>query len=197
MNFRLLLLLPFIFLLQSCQDARVPLLSSGATIVAFGDSLTAGVGASKGADYPAQLAEMSHLTVINAGISGETTSKGLKRLPGILAKHSPELLILLEGGNDFLRNHPLADTKRNLAAMIELAQSQGATVLLIAVPKKSLFLTPSPIYAELAQEYQLVLLEETLSELLGSPSKKSDTIHLNDSGYRVLAEAINHHIDSA
>lgn len=197
MKFGLLLLLPCILLLQSCQDARLPLLSSGATIVAFGDSLTAGVGASKGADYPAQLADISQLTVINAGISGETTAKGRQRLPSVLAKHSPELLILLEGGNDFLRNRPIAETRNNLATMIELAQSQGITVLLIAVPQKSLFLTPSPIYAELAQEYQLVLLEETLSDLLGSPSKKSDTIHLNDSGYRALAEAINHYIGRA
>lgn len=74
--------------------------------------------------------------------------------------------------------------------MIELAQSQGVTVLLIAVPQKSLFLTASPIYAELAQEYQLVILEETLSDLLASPSKKSDAIHLNDAGYQVLAEAV-------
>ncbi|WP_044555683.1 arylesterase [Shewanella piezotolerans] len=190
MKLGLLLFLPLLLILQGCDKAQVPQLSSQATIVAFGDSLTAGVGASAGSDYPTQLANLSGFNIINAGISGETTKEGLKRLSSVLAKHGPELLILLEGGNDFLRNRPLAETKANLAAMIELAQSQGVTVLLIAVPQKSLFLTASPIYAELAQEYQLVILEETLSDLLASPSKKSDAIHLNDAGYQVLAEAV-------
>jgi acyl-CoA thioesterase-1 len=186
----LLFALPCLLLLQSCQEVSIAPLSPNATVVAFGDSLTAGVGASRLQDYPSQLANLSGLNVINAGVSGETTREGAKRLPTVLAKHSPELLILLEGGNDFLRNQPKAATKANLAAMIEQAQSQGVTVLLVAVPQKSLFLSPSPIYAELAEEYQLILIEDELSDLLGSSSKKSDAIHLNDSGYLALAKAI-------
>ncbi|QQX81360.1 arylesterase [Shewanella sp. KX20019] len=186
----LLLMLPCLLLLQSCQEANIAPLSANATVVAFGDSLTAGVGASRQHDYPSQLAVLSGLNVINAGVSGETTTEGAKRLPTVLAKYSPELLILLEGGNDFLRNQPKAGTKANLAAMIEQAQSRGVTVLLIAVPQKSLFLSPSPIYAELAEEYQIVLIEDALSELLKTASMKSDAIHLNDSGYLGLANAI-------
>lgn len=74
--------------------------------------------------------------------------------------------------------------------MIEQAQAKRIPVLLVAVPQKSLFLSPSPIYAELAKEYQLVLVEDALSGLLKSPSKKSDAIHLNDAGYLALAQAI-------
>ena len=94
-------LLVILLLLQGCQKAAIEPLAPGATIVAFGDSLTAGVGASSGADYPAQLASLTGYRVVNAGVSGETTAEGVKRLPAVLAKYSPELLILLEGGNDF------------------------------------------------------------------------------------------------
>ncbi|MCL1056841.1 GDSL-type esterase/lipase family protein [Shewanella gelidimarina] len=189
-NSLLFIILSLALLLQACQEPKVTALSNNATVIAFGDSLTAGVGATKGMDYPSQLANISGLNVINAGVSGETTRQGAKRLPSVLAKHSAELLILLEGGNDFLRNQSKASTKANLAAMIEQAQLQGTTVLLVAVPQKSLFLSPSPIYAELAEEYRLVLIEDALSDLLSSSSQKSDAIHLNDSGYLALAKAI-------
>ncbi|ABV88521.1 arylesterase [Shewanella pealeana] len=179
-----------LLLLQACSGASIPVLSENARVLAFGDSLTYGVGASKGQDYPSQLAGISGFEVINAGVSGETTSGGKKRLAQLLAHHDPELLILLEGGNDFLRNQPLATTKANLAQMIEIAQAKQIPVLLVAVPQKSLFLSPSPIYAELAEQYELVLVEDTLSSLLRTPSKKSDAIHLNDEGYTALAEAI-------
>ncbi|GIU16075.1 arylesterase [Shewanella sp. MBTL60-007] len=186
---RLLVIVPFL-LLQACSGPSLPPLTENARVLAFGDSLTYGVGASKGLDYPSQLAGISGYEVINAGISGETTSAGKQRLGALLERHDPELLILLEGGNDFLRNQPQDKTKANLANMIEQAQAKQIPVLLVAVPQKSLFLSPSPIYAELAEEYELVLIEDTLSSLLKSPSKKSDAIHLNDAGYLELAQAI-------
>ena len=143
-------------LLQACSGPSIPALSDNARVLAFGDSLTYGVGASKGQDYPSQLAAMSGFEVINAGVSGETTSGGKQRLGKLLALHNPELLILLEGGNDFLRNQSKAQTKANLANMIEQAQAKGVPVLLVAVTQKGLFLSASPLYLELAEEYQLV-----------------------------------------
>lgn len=100
-----LVLLPCLLLLQSCQDVEIPPLSPNATVVAFGDSLTSGVGASHQQDYPSQLAHLSGLNVINAGVSGETTAQGVRRLPSVLAKHLPELLILLEGAMIFLETN--------------------------------------------------------------------------------------------
>ena len=185
-----LIVLLSLYLLQACSGPSLPALSENARVLAFGDSLTYGVGASQGQDYPSQLALISGFEVINAGVSGETTSEGKQRLAQLLTRHNPELLILLEGGNDFLRNQPLAATKANLAQMIEAAQAKQIPVVLVAVPQKSLFLSPAPIYAELAEQYQLVLVEDALSRLLTSPSKKSDAIHLNDAGYLALAEAI-------
>ncbi|MGS0682097.1 GDSL-type esterase/lipase family protein [Shewanella sp. 125m-7] len=185
-----LIVISALLLLQACSGASIPPLPGNARVLAFGDSLTYGVGASEGMDYPSQLATISGFEVINAGVSGETTTAGVSRLGPLLDKYSPELLVLLEGGNDFLRNHSITRTKSNLAAMIEMAQSKQIPVLLVAVPQKSLFLSVSPIYEELAEQYQLVLVEDALSDLLKSPSKKSDAIHLNDEGYLVLANAI-------
>ncbi|WP_076414578.1 GDSL-type esterase/lipase family protein [Shewanella sp. UCD-KL12] len=186
-----MLVLVSLLLLQACSKVSMPALSDNAQILAFGDSLTYGKGARDGGDYPAVLSELTGMRVINAGVSGETTTQGLTRLTALLAQEEPELLILLEGGNDFLRNHDLAKTKANLAAMIEQAQVRSIPVLLLAVPQKSIFLSPAEIYSELAEEYELVFMEETLTDLLKTPSMKSDTIHLNNQGYQALATAIH------
>ncbi|GGI98260.1 arylesterase [Shewanella hanedai] len=177
--------------LQGCSGPKLEPLSANGDILAFGDSLTYGKGANDGGDYPAVLSELTGLSVINAGVSGETTTQGLARLRGLLEQSSPQLLILLEGGNDFLRNTDPDITEANLAKMIEMAKAHSIPVILIAVPQKSLFLTDANLYSALAENYDLILIEDTLADLLKSPAMKSDTVHLNQAGYRALAEAIH------
>lgn len=176
--------------LASCGPVNLAPIPIDGTILAFGDSLTVGVGAEKSKSYPAVLAQLSGRHVINAGASGETTAQGLERLSGILDQSTPDLLILLEGGNDILRNQDLARTKQNLAEMIELAQSYGAVVVLIGVPEKRLFSDAAPLYEELAKEYGLVFEGELIASLLREPQYKSDMVHFNAQGYRQLAESI-------
>lgn len=187
---KLLLKIFLLVLLIGCSEPSLPKLTAPATILAFGDSLTAGVGASTGKDYPSVLAQMSGFDVINAGVSGETTAEGLRRFESQLVESKPQLVILLEGGNDILRNHDLKQTEHNLSKMIAIAQRLDIAVLLVAVPQKNMFLTPAPLYQQLAEKYQIPLLEEVLSELLRQPGLKSDSIHLNDAGYQRLAETI-------
>ena len=183
--------------ISACSGPKLAPLSASAEIMAFGDSLTYGKGASEDGDYPAVLAELTGFRVINAGVSGETTSQGLTRLAELLVGEAPDLLILLEGGNDFLRNHDIAKTKANLAQMIELAQAKSIPVVLIAVPQKSIFLSSATLYSELAETYDVMLLEEVLTDLLKTRSMKSDTIHLNDAGYRALAETVYRRLEDA
>ncbi len=182
------------FLIGCGSEKELSPLSGHSIILAFGDSLTHGNGAKvgnpNGKPYPAVLSELTGLTVINAGISGETTSKGVKRFQSTLEEHSPELVILLEGGNDILRNQPAAITKNNLSTMIEIAQAQGVGVVLLGVPEKSLFSSSAPLYAELAEQYDLVFDGDLLSDLLRSPKYKSDPIHLNGAGYEAFAEGV-------
>lgn len=178
-------------LLAACGEPEFRPLAAGDSILAFGDSLTAGRGASPAQSYPSVLADLSGHPVINAGVSGELTQAGKARLPALLAEHRPGLVILLEGGNDILRGSGEAALKANLAAMITAVQGSGAQLLLVAVPRKSLFSDGAPLYGELAQQYQLVLDEESIGELLRRPEFKSDAVHLNAAGYRALAERLH------
>jgi len=183
-----ILLLPL--LIGACENRTLRALPPDGVILAFGDSLTAGVGAKENESYPAVLAHLSGRKVINAGDSGELTAEGRKRLARVMEAHSPDLLLLLEGGNDILRNRALLQTKANLAAMIELAHANGTEVVLIGVPEKNLFSRVAPIYAELAEEYELVFIPDLVSDLLRNPEYKSDRIHLNAAGYRAMAEEV-------
>jgi lysophospholipase L1-like esterase len=148
------------------------------------------VGTTVTHSYPAVLADLSGLNVINSGVSGETTDRGLKRLPQELDRAIPDLLILIEGGNDILQNRSLSTVKKNLKAMIELAESRGVPVVLIGVPKKALFSDSAPLYDELAEDFQLVFDGDLIAELQRSPSLKSDRVHFNEKGYRRMAESI-------
>ncbi|MBM7072740.1 arylesterase [Shewanella sp. 202IG2-18] len=179
-----------LFIFNSNKPSLIEL-NDGATLLAFGDSLTQGIGASANQDYPAQLSKILNQKIINAGISGETTSEGLKRFEQTINEHSPDAIILLEGGNDFIRNVPRSVTHQNLFQMIDIAKAQGIEVLLISVPEKGIFLSDAEIYRSLAKEHNIPLLTDTLSDLLGTPAKKSDLIHLNNQGYFDLALAIS------
>ncbi|ABM00833.1 GDSL-type esterase/lipase family protein [Shewanella amazonensis] len=187
---RILSVFFILLFLSACGGPRLPFLGENARILAFGDSLTFGIGASDGMDYPAHLSRLCDCDVINAGVSGETTTEGLARLAELLDETQPDLLILLEGGNDILRNQDKAQLKRNLEAMIREAQGRQVPVLLIAVPDRKVFLSPLPLYQELAEQFSLPLLEDTLPQLLSQSAMKSDTVHLNDAGYQLLAEEI-------
>ena len=180
------------YLLVACSDTpSLSYIPPDGVIVAFGDSLTTGVGADADDSYPQILARLSKRRVVGAGISGEETTQGLRRLPKVLEEFTPNLLILLQGGNDILRNRNTQTVKQNLAAMIQLAQSKDVDVVLIGVPAKKLFSDVAPLYPQLAEEFGVVLADDLLSGLLRDNEYKSDPVHLNKKGYRVLAESIH------
>jgi acyl-CoA thioesterase-1 len=176
--------------LFGCSSPELDLIPADGTILAFGDSLTVGVGVAKKNSYPVVLEELTGLKVISSGVSGETTDQGLIRLRLELDEIHPDLLILIEGGNDILRNKNKNETKANLAAMIELAQEKGIQVVLIGVPEKKLFSSSAPFYQELSDRYNLVFDDDLISDLERSPSDKSDYIHFNKKGYNKMAVGV-------
>jgi acyl-CoA thioesterase-1 len=109
--------------------------SAHATVVmVLGDSLSAEYGLSRGTGWVALLAQRApQLKVINASISGDTTAGGLSRLPALIKRHAPGLVIVELGGNDALRGLPLAATRDNLSRMVQTAQGAGAKVLLLGM----------------------------------------------------------------
>ena len=186
----------FVFLLASivasCSDkAELQALDADSTILAFGDSLTYGTGTSRNKAYPAVLQRLINRKVINAGIPGEISKNGLSRLPGLLAKHHPELIIICHGGNDILRKLDLSKTRDNIQQMINLARQNNSQVMLIGVPEFGLFLNTVPIYQALADENQVPISNDILGDIIGNNSLKSDHIHPNTQGYQLLAENIH------
>lgn len=182
-----------IILFAGCAEKTPALskLSRNAVVVAFGDSLTYGTGAKNHETYPAHLQDLTGLRVINEGIPGELSTEGKERLPSVLDKHEPELLILCHGGNDMLRKRSTQKLTDNLIAMIEEARDRGIQVVLIGVPEPALFLLESaPIYQNIANKAQIPIEINTLPEILSDNDLKSDTIHPNAAGYRKLAEAV-------
>ena len=178
-------------LLAACAGSEKlgPLPVDG-VILAFGDSITHGTGAAPGEDYPAQLERLVGRKVVNAGVPGEVTSAGLERLPQVLAQEKPALMILCHGGNDLLQHLDRSAAADNLRAMVRLAREQGVAVVLVAVPAPDLSLAPPPFYGDIAKELHIPIDSKTLPRILGKGSLKSDYIHPNAAGYRLLAEAL-------
>ncbi|MEA3405737.1 MAG: GDSL-type esterase/lipase family protein [Pseudomonadota bacterium] len=184
-----LVLLVMVFL-SACSRYELQALDSNDVVLAFGDSLTLGVGVKPNQSYPAVLSKLLDRRVINAGVPGEISEKALQRLSELLVKHQPKLVILLSGGNDFLQALSPDQTKQNLAKMIELSQKDGAQVLLVGVPEKKLFADSAELYSQLSNEYQIPLEDDIVADLIMRPSMKSDYVHFNKQGYEALAEAL-------
>jgi acyl-CoA thioesterase I len=178
--------------LAACGDDPAPLapLAPDAVILAFGDSLTYGTGARDYQSYPAVLAKSTGRTVINAGVPGEETDKGLRRLPGLLDRYRPDLLIICHGGNDILRKRDAAVTEANLREMVRMARERNVQVVMIAVPNIGLFLSPADFYETVAADMQVPIEDDILADILGENRYKSDYVHPNAAGYARLAEAV-------
>ncbi len=175
----------------SCSDnAQLPPLSSDATILAFGDSLTYGTGTSRDNAYPAVLAKLINYKIINAGIPGEISERGLARLPGLIDKYQPELIIICHGGNDILRKLNLNKTSSNIQKMIDLARKNNSEIMLIGVPEFGLLLSSSSIYQALADKNKIPIANNILSDILRKNALKSDRVHPNTEGYQLLAKRI-------
>jgi len=172
------------------QRAKLAPLPADAVVLAFGDSLTFGTGASEAESYPAQLAKVTGRRVVREGVPGEVSAAGLKRLPGVLDEYQPRLLLLCHGGNDFLRRLPKAEAAANVRAMIRLAKSRGIDVLLIGTPEFGFLLTPPDFYAEIAKEFGIPYEGEVLGKILRDSNLKSDQVHPNAAGYRLMAERV-------
>lgn len=169
---------------------------AGATVLALGDSLTFGTGATPATAYPTVLARLSGWNVVNAGIPGHTSAQALERLPGLLADHQPALVIVSIGGNDLLRRQDETALRDNLRRTLAAVREAGAQALLVAVPRPTLAarvtgsLDDHPLYAEIASEAAVPLHAEGWSAVLAEDRLKSDAIHANAAGYEAFAQGL-------
>ena len=179
-----------LFIAGCGQQARLQPLPNDAVILAFGDSLTYGTGANESESYPAQLEQLVGRRVARSGVPGEVTAQALQRLPGALDEHAPRLLLLCIGGNDFLRRLGNEQAESNVRAMVKLAKSRGVQVFLIGTPEPGLRISPPGFYARIAKELAVPYEESVITDVLTDASLKSDQVHPNARGYRVIAERI-------
>lgn len=177
--------------LASCDSGQTfHKLRPNSIILTFGDSLTYGTGVEKVFSYPSQLKRLIARKVVNESVPGETSAEGVRRLPEMLDKYEPDLVILCHGGNDLLRKLDKQQLRDNLRRMFEAVNQRGIPMVMISVPRPGLLLSDADIYQDLAQELNIPLVEDVLGKLLADRQYKSDQVHLNAKGYRKLAEAV-------
>jgi acyl-CoA thioesterase-1 len=175
--------------------------SSPNSIVILGDSLSAGYGVRIDKSWPSLLEKNIinnglPFEVINAGISGDTTSGGLYRLPKLLSRHEPQIVILELGGNDGLRGMSLKKVvRKNLRAMIEMVRVSGGIPVLVGVelpPNYGEMYTSNfkKIFVDLASEYDLVLVNGSIKDMTERGLMQSDGIHPNQDGHELIEQEV-------
>jgi len=174
---------------------------AGQKIVVLGDSLSSGYGLGAAPSWVRILED--HLvegaygdTVVNASIAGDTTSGGLARLPGLLSRHEPDVVVIELGGNDGLRGQPIAKLRENLAAIIEQVRAAGALPVLIGIqipPNYGPAYTErfAGVYPELAESYSIPFVSFLLDGVALDPAlMQADRIHPNAAGQRSMFENV-------
>ena len=180
-----------LLLLWGCAERpKLERLPADAVVLAFGDSLTFGTGASEDESYPAQLEKLIQRRVVRAAVPGEVTAQALARLPEALDEHAPRLLLLCIGGNDFLRRLGNQQAERNVREMVKLARSRGIGVMLIGTPEPGFSVSPPAFYAGIAKEFRVPYEEGIIGQVLKDRTLKADPIHPNARGYKMIAERL-------
>jgi acyl-CoA thioesterase-1 len=164
--------------------------TTGQSVIAFGDSLVEGRGATPGQDFVSILSRRLSIPIVNAGRGGDTAAAALSRLePAVLARN-PRVVIVLLGGNDFLRRVPPHETFKNLATIVQRIRDRGAAVVIVGVSVGFLSDPFEDEYDGLARSTSAGLVPDILDDIIGHPDRMSDSIHPNDLGYKMIADRL-------
>ena len=171
------------------DDPRASQPTAGERIIAFGDSLVEGVGATAGHDFVSVLSKRLGIPIINAGRRGDTTASALARLDEAVLSRSPRVVIVLLG-DDFLRRVPRETTFENLETIGRRIREQGAAVVLVGV-KVGLFSDSyGSEYKRLARAMSAGVVPDILDGIFGHSARMSDGVHPNDRGYEMMADRL-------
>jgi acyl-CoA thioesterase I len=189
---------------QSEAQNPVQLTDTRPIIAAFGDSLSAGLGVELGKSYPDDLQRLLdaagyHYRIVNLGVSGDTTTDGLERMPEVLASH-PAVVILEFGANDGLRGLPVASTQKNLAAMMEAFRKAHVAILLagMTLPRNygpEYIRSFEQVYADIAKQYKSALIPFLLEGVGGHPElTQADGLHPTAEGAAIVARNVMNYL---
>ena len=182
-----LVTLSVFYFLRSEPISNYP--SQGTDIIAFGDSLVEGAGSTDGNDFVSVLSRKIGRPIINLGHAGDTTADGIARI-NQLDTYNPQVVLLLLGGNDYLKKIPVPDTRKNLATLIQNIHARGAIVLLLGVRGGLLMDHFDTEFENVRDTYHTAFVSNVLEGLWGNMQYMSDTLHPNNIGYEIIAERI-------
>jgi acyl-CoA thioesterase I len=196
---------PLLVALAAALALAGPVHAAEPVIVAFGDSLTAGLGVTPEDSYPARLqaklrAEGYAYRVVNAGSSGDTTAGGLRRVDWAL-KNKPQVVIVALGANDALRGQDLASVRANLDAIVARFQKAGARVLVAGMEVPPNYGTRYAadfrrLYADVARAHKAAFLPFLLDGVAGNLRlNQPDGIHPTAEGYRIVVDHLWPHLE--
>ena len=163
--------------------------TAGERIIAFGDSLVEGVGASPGRDLVSVLSRRIGVPIVNAGRSGDTTGSALTRLDTSVLSRRPRIVIVLLGGNDMMRRVPQARMFENLETITTRIRARGSAVILVSV-EVGFGGADGRAFEALAERTSSALVRDILNGIFGRQALMSDGIHPNDRGYEIMADRI-------
>jgi len=162
--------------------------NSNVTIVAFGDSLTEGYGASPSESYPAVLSGKLGRGVVNLGVSGETAVDAVKRIPQVL-NYTPYMVLIEFGANDFMRAMSMQDAVKSVGEIVDSVQRAGAIAVIVdtGAPGMGGY---TKAYKKMAHDKKAVFVPGIISDILSKPDLKSDSVHPNAKGYALVADKV-------
>ena len=163
----------------------------GTHIICFGNSITEGLGVSEEGNYPSLLGKKLGQSVINAGVSGDTTEDAIIRLQRDVLDRNPKIVVLEFGGNDALKNTvSIEKTFENLELIITRIQEKGALVLVLGIQPSLIGTSYKKRFIKIAKKHGTLVIPNIYDKILGKPDMMSDYIHPSYKGYELIAEQV-------
>lgn len=162
--------------------------NNGTDIIAFGDSLTYGYGAAPEESYPSVLGELIGRDIINLGVNGNTAADGLARIE-TLADYNPSMVLIEFGANDYMRKRPFDQTQKALSDIVDYVQNAGAIAVLVDTggPGMGKY---TDYMKDLSKQKRTLFVPAIMAGIFTDPSLKSDIIHPNAKGYKIVAQRV-------
>ena len=171
----------------ACNDS--PTAPSAVTVVAFGDSITAGFGTTGDNDYVSRLADRTGVAIINAGRSGDTTASALARIDSAVLARDADIVIVFLGGNDLLQGVPVQQRITNITSIVQQIRADGAAVILVGVGSGAIDPFEGAL-AGIASQTSSAFVPAVLDGIFGVSSLMADLIHPNNAGHAIIADRI-------
>jgi lysophospholipase L1-like esterase len=173
----------------ACNKSTKP--SGQNAVIAFGDSLFYGIGATAGNDVVSVLSQRLAVNIINASFPGDTTAAALARIKSSVLDRDPRLVMVLLGGNDLLQGVPLQQRISNITNIVTQIRAKGATVILVGISTGNVIDPYEGALPGIASQTGSTLVNGILDGFYGDASLMSaDGIHPNNAGYKIMADRL-------